>query len=96
MKFEAFSDSLTHPQPPGSLTPLLSAMWWDAAGDWHQAHEIAQDVHDAMGSLVHAYLHRKEGDLGNARYWYRSAGRPEYQGSLDDEWQAIVRELLGD
>ena len=54
---------------------VLLALWWDARGDWKRAHEIAQDVSDADGAWVHAYLHRKEGDLGNAAYWYRRAGR---------------------
>ena len=68
-------------------------MWWDAKGDWHRAHEIAQDIESETGSLVHAYLHRKEGDAGNAGYWYRRAGRPVCSGSLEQEWEAIVAEL---
>ncbi|SFS10208.1 hypothetical protein SAMN05421771_1760 [Granulicella pectinivorans] len=73
---------------------LLLALWWDAKGDWKQAHEIAQDVEGADGAWVHAYLHRKEGDTWNAGYWYRRAGRPEARGSLREEWEEIVTELL--
>ncbi len=72
----------------------LLALWWDGKGDWQKAHEIAQDVPGAEGAWVHAYLHRKEGDEGNAAYWYRRAGRTMQQGDLRDEWEEIVRELL--
>lgn len=72
----------------------LLALWWDACGDWDRAHEVAQDVAGRDGAWVHAYLHRKEGDLGNAAYWYRQAGRPVEKGELKAEWRGIVEELL--
>ena len=74
--------------------PLLAALWHDARGDWDRAHEIAQDVDDESGSLVHAYLHRKEGDLANAGYWYRRAHRPVATDSSQSEWARIAAELL--
>jgi hypothetical protein len=77
------------------FTGALLALWWDAKGDWVRAHEIAQDVSGADGAWVHAYLHRKEGDLGNAAYWYRRAGREVATGDLRVEWEGIVGELLG-
>ena len=77
------------------FTGALLALWWDAKGDWERAHEIAQDVSGADGAWVHAYLHRKEGDLGNAAYWYRRAGREVATGDLRVEWEGIVGELLG-
>jgi hypothetical protein len=64
-------------------------------GDWEKAHEIAQDVVGADGAWVHAYLHRKEGDVGNASYWYRVAGRSAATGDFRKEWEGIVGELLG-
>ena len=73
----------------------LLALWWDARGEWDKAHEIAQDVDGADGAWVHAYLHRKQGDLGNAAYWYRRAGRAVGSGDLRVEWEGIVEELLG-
>jgi len=73
--------------------PLL-ALWWDAKGDWNKAHEVAQEVEAADGAWVHAYLHRKEGDQGNAAYWYRRAGRPIAKGDLRDEWERIDEEML--
>jgi len=93
--YEAFRQSLGEQNPPASLTPLLMAMWYEGRGDWHSAHEIAQDVHSRDGSWIHAYLHRKEGDLGNAGYWYNRAGRSTPTDHLEEEWESIVRELLG-
>jgi hypothetical protein len=79
---------------PDELDRPLLALWWDAHGDWEKAHEVAQDVEGVEVAWVHAYLHRKEGDLSNASYWYRRAGRPAAKGDLDTEWQQIVEELL--
>jgi hypothetical protein len=77
------------------LEGALLALWWDGRGDWARAHEIAQEVEGRDGAWVHAYLHRKEGDLWNAGYWYRPAGRAPAGGSLEAEWRAMVGELLG-
>ena len=73
----------------------LLALWWDGRGNWNKAHEVAQDVPGADGAWVHAYLHRKEGDFGNAAYWYRQAGRSVASGDLRMEWEGIVEEMLG-
>jgi hypothetical protein len=73
----------------------LLALWWDGRGDWEKAHAIAQDVAGADGAWVHAYLHRKEGDVGNAGYWYRRARRDVARGDSGAEWVAIVMEMLG-
>ena len=76
------------------LSPYLLALWWDAKGDWRRAHEVAQDIDDRTGSWIHAYLHRKEGDLGNAAYWYRRAGKPVPSVGLQEEHEAMVKTLL--
>src|SRR4051812_21761459 len=89
-----FEDSVTGAGPPAGLALALQALWWDRKGDWNKAHEAAQAQDDATGAWVHAYLHRKEGDLGNAGYWYRRAGKPMAQTSLDEEWGAIAAALL--
>ena len=78
--------------PP--LSGALQALWHDARGDWDKAHEIANGVDDQTGAWVHAYLHRKEGDLGNAGYWYQRAGQPVANDSLESEWTRIVSALL--
>lgn len=80
--------------PPAGLSAPLLALWWDARGDWHRAHEAAQAGEDADSAWVHAYLHRKEGDLANAGYWYRRAGQAAARGSLGDEWAVIAAALL--
>lgn len=73
---------------------LLQALWHEAHGDWKRAHEITQDIESADAAWVHAYLHCREGDAGNAAYWYRHAHRPVCNSSLDEEWELIVTELL--
>jgi hypothetical protein len=94
MTLEDFRASLATPAPPPGLPPALAGLWWDAKDDWARAHDCAQDQDDAAGSLVHAYLHRKEGDLSNAAYWYRRAGRPVAAGPLAAEWESLAAELL--
>jgi hypothetical protein len=94
MTLEEFEASLGAGQPPEGLAPALQALWHQGRGEWHRAHELAQADDGVDGAWVHAHLHRVEGDLGNAAYWYRRAGRPEEDGSLRGEWQAIVRALL--
>lgn len=91
MTFEEFQKSET--EPLGLSAPLL-ALWQDARGEWNAAHETVQDDASANAAWVHAYLHRKEGDIGNGRYWYARARRLEFTGSLEAEWEAMVRELL--
>jgi hypothetical protein len=89
-----FKATLGAPDPP-EVVAALRALWHDGRGDWDAAHRVAQDVDDATGAWVHAYLHRKEGDAGNAAYWYRRAGRPVATGDLQAEWEQIVSALLG-
>jgi len=94
MDYATFKASLSHDQPPAALSNALQALWWDAKGDWERAHACAQAQDDSASAWVHAYLHRKEGDLFNAGYWYRRAGKPVFAGALADEWEALARALL--
>lgn len=80
--------------PPPELGPGLAALWQLAKGDWAAAHRIAQDTTRSEGDWVHAHLHRVEGDLANAAYWYRRAGRPVSSEPLQDEWDTIAATLL--
>jgi hypothetical protein len=93
MSVEEFRQ-LTQGEPPPGMPDALTALMHDARGDWTAAHDSAQREETADGAWVHAYLHRKEGDLGNAAYWYRRAGRPLPKGTLEAEWEQIARELL--
>ena len=96
MTLDEFKRSLGNTAPPAGLTPVLVALWHDAKGDWEAAHRVAQDVDDENGAWVHAYLHRKEGDVSNADYLYRRAGRPHARVPLEAEWAEIVTALLTD
>jgi hypothetical protein len=93
--FELEAAVVARGQLPADTSPLVRALWYDATGDWDGAHNLAQGVETKDGAWVHAYLHRKEGDIDNARYWYRRAGRPAESGALEDEWRTIARALLG-
>ncbi len=94
MTWEQFSASLAGEKMPAALSVYLQALWYDGKGDWKSAHEVAQDIEDRNGSWIHAYLHRKEGDAGNAAYWYRRAGKPMPGYSLKQEHEEIVKALL--
>lgn len=91
---EDFRASLIHARPPDGCSSALAALWHDGKGDWEEAHRLAQNVDDEDGAWVHAYLHRKEGDSGNARHWYKRAARQFCDGALHEEWDQIVAALL--
>jgi hypothetical protein len=94
MDVAEFQASVAAALPPSTASLPLQALWWDAKGDWGKAHECAQADTGANGAAVHAYLHRKEPDLSNARYWYNRAGREPVSGSLEAEWEALAAEFL--
>lgn len=95
MSFTEFQQSLRAQEgPPAGLPPALQALWHEAKGDWERAHECAQQETSRDGAWVHAYLHRKEGDEGNAGYWYARAGRPFPETSPETEWTEIAGDLL--
>src|SRR3974377_446411 len=94
MDIAEFRESLKNHAPPAGLGAALEALWWDGKGDWEKAHEAAQRDEGPDGSWVHAYLHRKEEDLPNAKYWYRRADRASGYGDLKREWESIVNWLL--
>lgn len=94
MTLEEFRQTLSASTPPDGVGDLLHSLWYDGKGDWEKAHNIAQDIDNTEGSWVHAYLHRKEGDEWNAGYWYRRAGKPFCNGSLDTEWNQLVKHFL--
>ncbi len=94
MQLQFFVQSISEQQPPASLSVYLQALWYDAKGDWHEAHSMIDHLHDETACWVHAYLHRKEGDLANADYWYRRAGKTRPSLSLQEEWKMIVEQLL--
>jgi hypothetical protein len=89
-----FKASLSGAAPAPGLDAPLAALWWAAKGNWDAAHKIAQDQDTPDSAWVHAYLHRAEGELGNAGYWYRRAGKPVAAGPIETEWERITSALL--
>jgi hypothetical protein len=94
MRLAEFRASLADAEPPPGVAGPLQALWWVAKGDWEGAHRIVQDDASRDAAWVHAHLHRVEGDLANARYWYGEARRPASHGPLESEWDRIVDALL--
>jgi hypothetical protein len=94
MTFDEFKLSLNQDSPPGNINELLEVLWYDTKVGWEKAHKIVQNISGKDAAWIHAYLHRKEGDSGNASYWYSRAGKQFSTKTLDDEWEEIVRALL--
>jgi hypothetical protein len=94
MNASAFKRSLSHKIPPAGLSPALTALWWAGKDNWDKSHKIVMSEGGSECAWVHAYLHRVEGDLDNAGYWYRQARRAKATGGLKTEWNAIVAALL--
>ena len=94
MTVDELKSTLTNANPPRGLVPPLAALWWAAKGDWDKAHGIVMKEESREAAWVHAYLHRVEGDLDNAGYWYRKARRPAASEPLPEEWHAIATDLI--
>ena len=94
MTYSDFIESIEREKPPENASPYLLALWHDARGDWEAAHSIVQDMNTIQAALIHAYLHRVEGDNCNADYWYRLVGISRPQTPLSSEWEELVHSLL--
>ena len=94
MQFEEFTGSIAGTQPPSNLNQYALALWYDAKANWEKAHTIIQDIEDEKAAWIHAYLHRKEGDTGNAAYWYKRAGKKMPGYSLEKEWEEIAKAVI--
>jgi hypothetical protein len=94
MTFDEYLANIKNKAPSSELSETLTSLWWDQKGDWDRAHSIAQEIPTTQGSAVHAYLHREEGVLWNADYWYSRAGRIRPDISLEEEWKQLVEEML--
>ena len=94
MTYEDFQKSIDEDQPSALLSETLTSLWWDKKGNWDTAHSIAQEISTVNGSAVHAYLHREEGALWNADYWYARAGKQRPDIPLETEWKMLVEEML--
>jgi hypothetical protein len=89
-----FHASLTNDLPDNSFSPQLMSLWYDGKGNWQKAHAQVDHLSDKASAWVHAYLHRKEGDMANADYWYRRADQRRPAVSLQDEWTELVEHFL--
>ena len=87
-----FKQSVIDMRLPAKLPLYLQALWYDGTGNWKTAHDLIDQLTDQRSAHIHAYLHRKEGDIWNADYWYKRAGKTRPQVSLDEEWDMLVRE----
>lgn len=94
MNRQQFDAALQLPTPPEDMPLIARALWHAAKGNWDAAHQAAQEQDDAAGAWVHAYLHRWEGDTGNAAYWYRRAGKPFCHDDRHTEWRTLVAALI--
>ena len=94
MNLSTFIESLSANEPPRNISVYLKSLWYDAKGDWDKAHRLIQDVEDKNASWIHAYLHRKEGEVANSGYWYSRAGKSRSSLPLEKEWEEIVTALV--
>lgn len=94
MTIEEFKASVSGAAPPDGISAPLQALWWDAKGDWKRAHDSVDELETVDGMAVHAYLHRKEGNISNANYWYERAGRTWFRAKLEEEWEALVQWIV--
>ena len=71
-------------------SPHLTALELAGQGDWNGAHQLIQDFDDNLACMIHGYLHRVEGDTGNAAYWYHRAGETLPVNSLPEEYERLL------
>ena len=94
MNFDEFKDSLNETLPRENLSVCLLSLWYDGKGDWTKSHDLVDSLTSTDAAHVHAYLHRKEGDLSNANYWYRRAAQKMPAYGLQKEWEELVQLFL--
>ena len=94
MNVKEFRNFVTLGKEPDGLDDYGRALWFDAKGEWDIAHQIVQSIPTKEAAWIHAYLHRKEGDVSNAAYWYSRANRKMPDYNLSDEWDILVNEIL--
>jgi hypothetical protein len=94
MDYKSFNYTLDMGQPPSEFHDTLKALWWERKGDWAKAHEIIRHIQQPDAAWVHAYLHRKEGDVNDSLKWYELAGKKPASGDLNEEFRNIISELL--
>ncbi|RCL38332.1 MAG: hypothetical protein DBX00_03285 [Verrucomicrobia bacterium] len=97
MTTEELAQSATNDEtPPSNISPEVHSLWLAKSGQWTESHDLCSSIPDPDGAWIHAYLHREEGDLQNARYWYHRAKKnePDSTLSLEEEWKTIASHFL--
>ena len=94
MTLKTFIEGIEANEPPNGISVQIKALWYDGKGDWHKAHSLVDQLNDSSSALIHAYLHRKEGDIWNADYWYSRAKSSRPDVTLDEEWETLVERFL--
>ena len=94
MDLSLFKKSIEGNEPPQEASVYLKALWYDAKGEWDRSHKLIQDIDDHKAAWIHAYLHRREGDIGNADYWYERAGKKRPECTLENEWEELATALI--
>jgi hypothetical protein len=89
-----FKNSFSSALPPADCSQYAKALWYASKGDWNKSHEIVQDIDDQSAARIHAFLHRQEGDISNARYWYNRAHAEMPSMSLDEEWEYLASQFI--
>lgn len=90
LDIQDFKNTIIKGEIPTGLHLSAEALWHDAKGDWAMAHSLIDHLDDRQSAHVHAYLHRKEGDIWNADYWYRRAGKQRPDITLEAEWEQLI------
>ncbi len=69
----------------------LKALELAKAGKWDESHDMVKSYSDHLSCLIHGYLHRVEGDLSNAKYWYNRATEEVPNNTLDNELKRLYQ-----
>ena len=94
MDYSEFIISISSNTPPNFDSQLLLAMWYSLKDEWDTSHEIVQDINSTDAAWVHAHLHKIEGDMSNAKYWYDKATKNTLDLSIEGEAEEIIKFLL--
>ncbi|QES91024.1 hypothetical protein E0W69_018615 [Rhizosphaericola mali] len=94
MDFSSFLQSLNNHQPTEDFSAELQALWWIRKDQWNIAHDMVQNLSSKNAALIHALLHKIEGDIWNANYWYANANSNNPNISIEKEWENLVKKIL--
>ena len=94
MNYDNFIKLTKESNPSDTLSGIHLALWYAMNNNWDMAHNIVQDISTDTASWIHAYLHRVEGDLSNANYWYNRASKIASTESLESELNNIIKSVF--